>query len=143
MMKLPEQKQSGRDRFDVLHKLIKRGDIVGLRRSLDRGADPNLSNRLGWTLLMLAALEGNSMLGELLISRGADVNATNKFGQTALSLAAHRAHKPFIKLLLSNGASADCLPHGSSLENRLRSASGLPSETIESIVTLIRVAKPE
>jgi ankyrin repeat protein len=48
--------------------------------------NPNLSNRFAWTLLMLAALEGNLKIGELLISRGADVTATNKFGETPLTM---------------------------------------------------------
>jgi ankyrin repeat protein len=137
-MKVPEGKGST---FDALHRLIKHGDIVSLQRELDAGTSPNLSNRFSWTLLMLAALEGNSKIGGLLISRGADINATNKFGETALSLAALRAHMRFIKLLLIHGASIDCLPHGSSLEDRLRSSSGLPDDKIARIMDLVRSTK--
>ena len=127
--------------FDALHRLIKHGDIVSLRCELDAGTSPKLSNRFSWTLLMLAALEGNLKIGELLISRGADINATNKFGETALSLAAHRAHMRFIKLLLAHGASVDCLPHGSNLEDRLRSSSGLPDHKIAHIMDVVRSTK--
>src|SRR5579859_5069016 len=78
--------------FDALHRLIKKSDILSLSHELDSGVSPNLSNQFSWTLLMLAALEGNTSIGELLISRGADINATNKSGETALSLAAHKGH---------------------------------------------------
>ncbi|MGI0134976.1 MAG: ankyrin repeat domain-containing protein [Candidatus Micrarchaeaceae archaeon] len=89
MVKLPKRKRSA---FDVLYRIIKKGDVISLRSELDAGTNPNLSNRFAWMSLMLAALEGNLKIGEMLISRGADVNATNKFGETALSLAAHHAH---------------------------------------------------
>ena len=54
---------------------------------------------------MLAALEGNIAMGELLISKGATIDKTNDFGETALSLAAHGGHTQFIRVLLAHGAS--------------------------------------
>jgi hypothetical protein len=39
-----------------------------LRRELDDGLDANLSNEFSWSLPMLATLEGNTSLGELLIA---------------------------------------------------------------------------
>ena len=66
--------------FDDAHKLIKKGDILALRCELDSGMSPDLSNQFSWTLLMLAAIEGNTKIGELLVSRGANVNKTNNFG---------------------------------------------------------------
>ena len=89
--------------FDEAHTLIKKGDLVSLRHELDRGLSPNLSNQFSWTLLMLAALEGNTSIGELVISRGAPLDTTNNFGETALSLAAHGGHAPFVRILLANG----------------------------------------
>lgn len=91
--------------FDEAHAAIKKGDIISLRHALDAGLGPDLSNQFSWTLLMLAAIEGNTVVAELLISRGADVNRANKFGNTALSLAANGKHSRFMKLLLSHGAS--------------------------------------
>ena len=116
--------------FDEVHGLIKKGDLVSLRHELDRGLNANLSNRFSWTLLMLAALEGNTTIGELLISRRAPHDTTNDFGETALSLAAHHGHVPFVRILLANGASRDCRPHGHSLEDWLKAASGLPQVKI-------------
>lgn len=126
--------------FDDAHKLIKNGDLISLRHELDGGVSPNLANQCSWTLLMLAALEGNTSIGELLISKGAALDKTNDFGETALSLAAHSGHTQFIQILLANGASTDCRPHGSTLEGWLRIASGLPQSRIESILDLINKA---
>jgi uncharacterized protein len=128
--------------FDMLHKFIKRGDILSVRRELDAGANPNLANQFGWSLLMLAGLEGNTSIGELLLSRGAEVDTKNDFGETALSLAAHGVHLPFIRILLANGASAACRPHGASLENWLRAGSGLSESKIASILALIEQQSP-
>jgi ankyrin repeat protein len=127
--------------FDAAHRLIKHGDLIALRHELDGGMSPNLSNEFSWTLLMLAAIEGNAKMGELFISRGADVDATNNFGETALSLAAHAGHTPFISVLLANGASTDCHPHGQSLKDWLKGSSDLPPVKIASILDLIDTAR--
>jgi ankyrin repeat protein len=126
--------------FDEIHRLIKKGDIVSLRHELDGGESANLSNQYSWTLLMLAALEGNTSVGELLISRGAALDKTNDFGETALSLAAHKGHASFISLLLASGASTDCRPHGHGLEDWLRVASGLHRDKIALILDLLNTA---
>ena len=128
--------------FDEAHRLIKKSDVVCLRHELDRGLSPNLSNQFSWTLLMLAALEGNTSIGELLISRGAPLDTTNNFGETALSLAAHGGHAPFVRILLANGASPDCRPHGHSLEDWLKIASGLPQVKIASVLDLLNDTHP-
>jgi ankyrin repeat protein len=86
--------------------LIKRGDEAGLRAALDTGLDANLANQNGWTLLMLAAVEGDVPLGRLLIERGATIDTRNKKDETALALATHRGHTLFVDLLVEHGASA-------------------------------------
>jgi len=126
--------------FNEVHRLIKKGDVISLRAELDRGVSPNLSNQFSWTLLMLAAIEGNTKIGELLTSKGAKVDAVNDFGETALSLAAHNGHIPFVRVLLANGASTDCRPDGAGLGDWLRAASGLPPEKLASILELINSA---
>jgi ankyrin repeat protein len=123
--------------FAEAHTVIKKGDLISLRRALDEGLDPDLANQFSWTLLMLAAMQGNTRIAELLVARRAHVNKTNDFGETALSLAAHFGHISFIKVLLIHGASPSCHPHGHPLEDWLKVASGLPKDRIAAILKLI------
>ncbi len=86
--------------FDEVSKLIKKGDVIGLRKALEDGLNPNLCNQNSWTLLMVAAFEGNTPLGSLLIENGVELDKRNKSHETALSLAAHTGHPSFVDLLL-------------------------------------------
>jgi len=80
-------------RFHAAHRIIKRGDLLALKRELQTGLDPNLRNQYGWTLLMLSALHGRTDMAEVLIAAGADAGAVNKFGESAASLAELKKHK--------------------------------------------------
>jgi len=84
--------------------LIKRGDEPGLRAALDTGLPANSGNHKGWSLLMLAAVEGNVEIGQLLIEKGADLAAMNLKGETAHSIATHRGYDLFVALLAENTA---------------------------------------
>jgi|SRR6185312_2087396 len=123
--------------FEEAHRAIKRGQTNLLEEAVPAALSVNSSNRFGWTLLMLAALEGNTKIGTLLLDRGADVAALNNFGESALSLAAHKGHLPFVKLLKLRGASGNVRPHGHDLESWLRSASGLPAAKIDAIMEAV------
>jgi ankyrin repeat protein len=123
--------------FDEAHRAIKRGQIAAIEKAVPGTMSANAANRFGWTLLMLAALEGNTKVGALLIERGADVSLLNNFGESALSLAAHNGHLTFVKLLRSGGASGDVRPHGHTLEDWLRIASGLPQAKIDAILEAV------
>lgn len=79
--------------------LIKRGDEAGLRQALDTGLNANLANQNGWTLLMLAAVEGDVPIGRLLVEKGAIIDASNNKEETARSLAANRGYTLFVELL--------------------------------------------
>jgi ankyrin repeat protein len=120
--------------FEEAHRAIKRGQTDLLEEAVPAALSVNSSSRFGWTLLMLAALEGNTKIGTLLLDCGADVGALNNFGENALSLAAHKGHLPFVKLLKLRGASADVRPHGHDLESWLRNASGLTGAKIDAIM---------
>ena len=93
--------------FDDATKATKKGDVLSIRHALEDGLDPNLTNRYDWTLLMDAAMNGNTAIGRLLIGHGADLDRKNRFGDTALSLAAHTGHPSFVKLLLERGVVLD------------------------------------
>ena len=122
--------------FDELHRVIKKGDLIRIRSELDGGLNPNLCNQYSWTLLMLAAMEGNTSIGKLLIEKGADLDTRTNNRDTALSLAAHTGHPSFVKLLLDSGASLECYPFGNHLEvwlNWLGEYSGCPPKELDRI----------
>jgi hypothetical protein len=85
--------------YRAAQTIIKRGDEPALRAALDAHLDPNLANHKGWSLLMLAAVEGNVPIGRLLIERGAVVGAKNGKDETALSIATNRGYDLFVELL--------------------------------------------
>jgi len=85
--------------YRAAQTLIKRGDEPGLRAALTTGLDANLVNQNGWSLLMLAAVEGDVPLGRLLLEFGADPALENNKGETALALATHRGFELFVALL--------------------------------------------
>lgn len=73
---------------------------------LEKGADPNLQTKDGWTPLMKLAIAPPTGKGEvvemirLLLKAGADVNIRGKDGKTALQLALQfHAPKPVVDLL--------------------------------------------
>ena len=102
--------------FGEARKLIKKGDIIRLRKELQDGLSPNMVNQYSWTLLMVAALEGNTSIGSLLIESGAELDSRNNRRETALSVAAHTGHPSFVGLLLSGGASLECHPFGDTFD---------------------------
>jgi ankyrin repeat protein len=79
--------------------LIKKSDEPGLRAALEGTLSANASNHKGWSLLMLAAVEGDVPVGQLLIEKGANIAAINLKGETALSIATQKGHQTFIDLL--------------------------------------------
>ncbi len=79
--------------------LIKRGDEAGLREALEQGLDANLVNQNGWSLLMLAAVEGCVPVGRALLEYGAKVDAKNNKDQTAMQMASDRGFALFVEML--------------------------------------------
>ncbi len=90
--------------YRAAQNLIKRGDEPGLRAALSTGLDANLANQNGWTLLMLAAVEGDVPVGRVLLEHGANPKLQNNKTETALTLATHRGFQVFVDLL--NGHTA-------------------------------------
>jgi ankyrin repeat protein len=123
--------------FDEAHRRIKGGDLDAVRSALDQGLSPSETNRFGWSLLMLAAIQGTTEIGKLLISSGAPIDSANDLGETALSLAAAGGHAEFVKMLMESGAPTECHPHGHDLQTWLRIASGLSDQKIRAILHII------
>jgi len=123
--------------FDEVSRRIKRGDAVSIRNALDEGLDPDLTNRFGWTLLMMAASEGNVAIGEMLLARGADLDRLNDFRNSALWCAVLSGHEPFVRLLLAKGADPGSLLEPAT-EDWMTKYSGQPRGKIERIYEIIR-----
>jgi len=85
--------------YRAAQTLIKRSDEPAFRASLEAGLDSNLANPNGWSLLMLAAVEGDVPIGKLLLEYGANASAFNNKNETALSIATNRGYDLFVELL--------------------------------------------
>jgi ankyrin repeat protein len=87
-----------------LFDAIASGNKIAVEQALADGADVDSRARDQATLLMIAALDDQPAIAELLLSRGADVMARNSGGFTSLHAAAFSGDLPIAKLLLDKGA---------------------------------------
>ena len=71
-----------------------------MRLFLDRGADVNVRNQNGATVLQLAAEQGHNSVVGLLLEKGIDINAQDHNGGTALHSAAGQRQANVVKVLL-------------------------------------------
>jgi ankyrin repeat protein len=89
-----------------LHYCASDGDVMGVRDLIDGGADPNVSDKNGFTPLHFAAQEWHSEVAEVLISSVAVVDSVNMYGNTPLfvAVANSRGRGELIELLRRHGA---------------------------------------
>jgi ankyrin repeat protein len=71
---------------------------------LEKGADINVHNSFGRTLMHSVAHTGNVEIARLLIDKGLDINAQDNDGATPLIYAASNGDYPMFKLLIDKGA---------------------------------------
>lgn len=97
---------------------IREGDVLGVRRLLRDGADPDGDYTAGllqispshsistdrWSALHHAAFHGQRECAEQLLAVGARVDAEGRFEGTPLKLAAMQGHAELVALLLVHGA---------------------------------------
>lgn len=74
-----------------VHAAATVGDRASMALLLDRGADVNARQQLGFTPLHSAAANGDAAMADLLLARGAD-GAASDDGKTPADLAAGRGH---------------------------------------------------
>jgi uncharacterized protein len=85
----------------------RKGDNETVKRFLGAGMDDNLVDKRDderSTVLMVAAMAGQTETTKLLISSGARVNDKTKLGRTALTWASWRGMTDTVKVLLAAGA---------------------------------------
>ena len=88
-----------------LIKAIKKKDFKKLNKLLEKGANVNSQDKLGWTALMEVAFQGHlEITNALLEIEGINVNAQDIDGWTALMIAADQGHLEIVKALLKKGA---------------------------------------
>ncbi|SVC74696.1 uncharacterized protein METZ01_LOCUS327550, partial [marine metagenome] len=56
---------------DPIHDAAGDGDLAGVQRELNKGADVNAKDGDGWTPLDFSVLRGHKEIAELLIAKGA------------------------------------------------------------------------
>ncbi len=85
-----------------------KGDVETVARLLKEGMNVNTVDEYGYSLLIIAAKNGDKKLAELLLKNGADVNKYvahfSATDETAVRLAAEKGDFEMVKLLVEAGA---------------------------------------
>jgi ankyrin repeat protein len=97
---------AGQPSTPPLYHAIRNGDLKQIKTLLDKGANPNVPDNLGYAPLMHALLTEVSSLElvKLLLEHGADAKAKAKDGFTALSFAKRKGWHEVVMLLVKAGA---------------------------------------
>ena len=86
-----------------LHAAVAARSQTIVQLLLDRGADPNGKQQVGYTPLMGAAGAGRDDMVSLLLARGADPALTSEDGKTASSIALEHGHTALAERLAGSG----------------------------------------
>jgi uncharacterized protein len=91
----------------ALHIVVQGQDSTWVAFLLQKGANPNVTDKNGLTPLMLATQLGFADGVDWLLEKGAKIDAGNRGGETALILAVHGKNIAMVRKLLKAGASPD------------------------------------
>ncbi len=87
-----------------LSKASENGDLKGVKKALDEGAEVDTGDDFKSTPLMIAAQKGHKKIVELLLEAGAEVDLKDAGGYNAIVLASSNGETEIVKLLVDNGA---------------------------------------
>jgi ankyrin repeat protein len=88
----------------LLHKAVKAGDIELVEFfTTTNNRDLNVKDKLGFTPLHVAILNGQTEIAKLLIEEGANINVQNDHGSTLLHSAIFKCQDEIAKLLIEKG----------------------------------------
>lgn len=91
----------------ALHYVVQRRDLTWVRFLLQKGANPNTTDKAGVTPLQIATQLGFTEGIEALVTGGANVDVADSTGETPLIGAVHRRDVGMAKILLEHGANPD------------------------------------
>ena len=77
---------------------VEKGNVPEVSRLLEKGANPDLANRDGYTPLMIAAKDKNLNMAQVLIAAGAQLDIRNRYGETAIMLASYHGLTELVRL---------------------------------------------
>ncbi len=95
-----------------LHEAALAGDLAGVEKALESGADVNGREEEGRTALMLAAFNGHSKVVLTLLDAGAAIDRRDLEGRTALLYAATGPFPETVTILLEKGAEPNVVDSG-------------------------------
>ena len=93
--------------YDALCEAVRSGDLVGLQALVERGGDVNArggTSQCGYTVLHVAAVEGNLEIVKFLIAKGAKVNVPDDYGDPPLNCAIGNHQQATVEFLIASGA---------------------------------------
>ncbi|XP_038985792.1 ankyrin repeat domain-containing protein 2A-like isoform X3 [Phoenix dactylifera] len=98
------EEEGGYEDESVVHHMASIGDVEGLKKALDNGADKDEEDSEGRRALHFACGYGEVKCAQVLLEGGATVDALDKNKNTALHYAAGYGRKECVALLLEHGA---------------------------------------
>ncbi|KAN0134150.1 Ankyrin repeat-containing domain protein [Lactarius tabidus] len=99
-----DEVETNNEQSTSLHSALKTGNIIAIKRLLDRGANVNERDEYLHTPLFEASSAGKLEIARTLINYGGDVNCRSIIGWSPLHIAALSGHIDIARLLLDNGA---------------------------------------
>ena len=91
--------ESGDFGSSLLHNAIRYGQMEVFTSLIDRGANIDFVDAVGWTPLMEAIIDSKPEFGKVLVEKGADQNIANQRGATAKMLAMKFRQDAFLTFL--------------------------------------------
>jgi ankyrin repeat protein len=105
LLKIGQEDRVARNGATDLHCVSFRGNVPVMEALLNYGANiDQVSEKEGFTPLMIAVIHGHEAAAALLLEKGAKIDLADKTGKTALYMAAITGGIEFVKLLLEHGA---------------------------------------
>ncbi|WP_343679794.1 ankyrin repeat domain-containing protein [Chryseobacterium arthrosphaerae] len=107
-----EKKPAGYSKQEMMQEtniidLVKKNDIAGVKSVLDNGADVNIRDKKGRSLLLIATIDRQTEMAKLLVSCKADVNLQDDQFDSPFLYAGASGQTELVRLFLENGARFD------------------------------------